>query len=60
VVIGLCPSLYSLCITEKELINTDLLRFVGHLKKLPFLIVKKETSKEDSSDIITDKSLLFN
>jgi hypothetical protein len=58
-VIQLCVSLYSLCITEKELLNTDLLRFVGHLKELRYLILNKETSKEDSNDILTDKSLLF-
>jgi hypothetical protein len=51
-VIQLCPSLYSLCITEKELLNTDLLRFVGHLKELRFLILIKETSKEDSKRYI--------
>nr|CAH0101063.1 unnamed protein product [Daphnia galeata] len=42
-VIQLCPSLYNLCITEKELLNTDLLRFVGHLKELRSLILIKET-----------------
>lgn len=57
VVTQLCPSLYDLWITEKELLNPDLLCFVGHLKELRALALSKEARKEDLHDI-TD--ILFN